>query len=149
VRNIFIFSGTPALFDAEVLSFWPHPVNKDASIDDLEKLAVELFFSGLAQQALLRNDVKDSMMNNCFGIAQDLKLRCVDWGFALADIRAPVYMQHSEADEAVPAATVKLTAEMLPNCRLELRTGGEHFSAEALDDFIKTTMLPHYASHRA
>lgn len=149
VRNIFIFSGTPALFDAAVLALWPYPANKDASIGELEEIAGNLFFSGLTREDLKRSDVRDSMMHNCFGIAQDLKLRCVDWGFALTEITSPVHMQHSETDEAVPAAAAKLTAAMLPNCRLELRQSGGHFSAEELDSFIRTTMLPHYGGERA
>jgi len=42
-----IFSGIPALYDPKILSCWPYEVKKDASIAELEKLAHELFFSGL------------------------------------------------------------------------------------------------------
>src|SRR3972149_4553555 len=85
VRNIFIFSGTPALYDERVLLLWPYEVKKDASMIELERSAKEIFFSNVSQEDLLRNDIKDSMMNNCFGIAQDLKLRCMDWGFDLSE----------------------------------------------------------------
>lgn len=143
-RNIFIFSGTPALYDERVLSHWPYPANQDASIDELERLAEELFFSGLSDQALQRADIVDSRMNHCFGIAQDLKLRCQDWGFRLAELQTPVYMQHSELDESVPLVTAQMTAGLLPKCRLEVRKQGGHFSDEDLDAFIRSTMLPHY-----
>ena len=81
------------------------------------------------------------MMNNCFGIAQDLKLRCVDWGFNVCDVRSNTYMQHSKQDQNVPFITASLTAVMLPNCKLEIREAGEHFSKESLDEFIRTTMI--------
>jgi hypothetical protein len=48
-------------------------------------------------------------------------------------------MQHSRTDNFPP---VEITAELLPNCRLEIRESGEHFSSALLDSFIKTTVLP-------
>ena len=86
VRNIFILSGIPALYDETVLSCWPYEVKRNASLAELEKLAYELFFADLSPEDLAQNDIKDSMMYNCFGIAQDLKLRCLDWGFRLSDL---------------------------------------------------------------
>ncbi len=140
-RNIFIFSGIPALYDDAVLAHWPFPVDKSADIPALKKLARELFFSNLSQEGLLRNDIQDSMMNDCFGIAQDLKIRCLDWGFRLPDVKKFVLMQHSKEDNLIMA---EMTAKLLPNCRLEIRESGEHFSEELLDDFIKTSMAKHY-----
>jgi pimeloyl-ACP methyl ester carboxylesterase len=139
-RNIFIFSGTPALYDDKVAEFWPYELNKNASIAELEKVAKEVFFSNITEEDLLRNDIRDSMMNNCFGIAQDLRLRCVDWGFTLSEVKEPVYMEHSKTDTEVPFITAEMTAKLIPNCRLEAREG-EHFSEEALDNFIRNTML--------
>ena len=147
-RNIFIFSGTPALYDERVLAHWPYPTNQDASIGELEELAEDLFFAGLTEEDMLRPDIVDSRMNHSFGIAQDLKLRCMDWGFTLPELQTPVYMQHSELDESVPVSTAEITAGLLPNCRLEVRKQGGHFSAEELDGFIRSTMLPHYESAR-
>ena len=142
VRSIFILSGTPALYDDGIVAFWPYPIERNAEIGELQMLAKDLFFSGLAEEDLLRNDIRDSMMNNCFGIAQDLRLRCVDWGFCLADVRQHVYMQHSRADSQVPFITAEMTSKMLPDCRFEIREHGEHFSSEILDDFIETAMIP-------
>jgi pimeloyl-ACP methyl ester carboxylesterase len=140
VRTIFIFSGTPALCDDRILALWPYPVNKNASIGELQSLAKDLFFSNLSAEGLLRDDIKDSMMNDCFGIAQDFKLRCNDWGFSLSEVKALVYMQHSKEDDQVPFVVAEMTAKLLPNCRFEAREKGEHFSKEILDDFIKTAM---------
>jgi pimeloyl-ACP methyl ester carboxylesterase len=146
VRNIFIFSGIPALCDDRILAFWPHPVNKNASIGELESLARDLFFSNLSPEDELRDDIKDSMRNDCFGIAQDFRLRCNDWGFSLAEVKAFVYMQYSKEDNQVPFVTAEMTAKRLPNCRFEAREKGEHFSDEMLDDFIKTVVTGYYAS---
>jgi len=40
----------------------------------------------------------------------------------------------------VPFRTAVRTAELLPNCELELAETGPHFSNEVLDDFIRTTI---------
>lgn len=140
VRNIFILSGTPALYDDDILHFWPYEVNKKASMTELEKLAHTLFFSNLSKEDLLRNDIKDSMMNNCFGIAQDFKLRCVDWGFTLPEVSVNVYMQHSKADNEIPLITAEMTAKLLPKCWFEIKEKDAHFSKEILDNFIKTVI---------
>jgi len=145
VRNIFILSGTPALFDENVVSHWPYPIVKNASISEMQKLAYELFFSHLSAEDLAKNDVKDSMMNNCFGIAQDLRIRVMDWGFRLSDVQANVMMRHSKSDEAVPFITAELTSKMLPNCQLEVRENDAHFSNDLLDDFIRTVMARSYS----
>ena len=139
-RNIFIFSGTPALYDDNVIEFWPYEIKKNASIAELEKVARGIFFSNPSKEDLLRNDIKDSMMNDCFGIAQDFRLRCVDWGFMLSEVREMVFMEHSKTDTEVPFITAEMTAKLIPNCRLEIRQG-EHFSGETLDDFIRNVML--------
>lgn len=144
VRNIYIFSGIPALYNEEVLSHWPYEVTKHATIAELETIAYELFFSNLSRADLEKNDIRDSMMNHCFGIAQDFKLRCVNWGFHLSDVRANVYMRHSRSDEAVPYMTAWLTSEMLPNCTLETKENGKHFSKEALDEYIETVIAKRY-----
>jgi len=141
VRNLFIFSGMPALYDEVVLSHWQHPPITSTDITKVETLARELFFSNLTEDALKQNDIKDSMMNNCFGVAQDFLLRFKDWGFSLSDVKAHVFMRHSKTDDSVPFAAAIRTAELLPNCELDLLESGPHFSNEALDDFIEKTML--------
>jgi len=141
VQRIFIFSGIPALYDEQVLSDWPYPILRNGTMADHQKLAHELFFQNLTSDDLKKNDVRDSMMYNCFGVAQDLKLRFMDWGFRLSDVKAKVFMRHSKSDEGVPFTTAVRTAELLPNCELELLETGPHFSKEALDDFIAKTMV--------
>ena len=140
VRNIYIFSGTPALYNEQICALWPYPVNKTASIPELKQLAKDLFFSNLSAEDFQRNDIKDSMMHDGFGIAQDFKLRCGDWGFSLSDVSAFVYMEHSKEDNQVPFITAEITAKLLPNCRFDARENGEHFSKELLDNFLETVI---------
>ncbi len=141
-RNIFIFSGIPALYDETVVSHWPYPVEKDASIADMEKLAYELFFSGLSPDDQARREIQDSMKNNCFGPALDLRIRGMDWGFYLSDVHQKVYLQHSRLDEGF--ITAEITAQMLPHGTFLARETEGHFSKELLEDFIQTVMAGFY-----
>jgi pimeloyl-ACP methyl ester carboxylesterase len=141
VRNIYIFSGTPALYDEIVRSEWPYDLTHNQDMDALKKLARELFFSHLTEADLLKNDVRDSLMHDGFGVAQDFKLRALDWGFKLSDLKGKVLMRHSKCDDSIPFQTAVRTAELIPNCELELTETGPHFSKEALDDFIERTMV--------
>jgi len=141
VHNIYIFSGIPALYDAVVLSHWPYKAVKDQSVAELEALAHELFFAHLTDEDRNKHDIRDSMMNNSFGVAQDLRLRFMDWEFRLSDVKAQVYMRHSKCDDSVPFETAIRTSELLPHCQLQLTETGLHFSEELLDDFIQVTIM--------
>jgi pimeloyl-ACP methyl ester carboxylesterase len=140
VHNIFIFSGIPALYDDRVLEVWPYPIQRNASIAEMKKVAREVFFPNITNEDRVSDDVRDSLMNDCFGIAQDLRIRCMDWGFALSDVKQAVYMVHSRTDGAVPLSTAERTVNLIPNCQLEIREG-EHFSEEALGTFLVNTVL--------
>ncbi len=144
VRNIFILSGIPALYDQGICTYWPHQMNPNASIPELEKLAKELFFANLSNDDLQKDDVRDSMMNDCFGIAQDLKIRGMDWGFRLSEVKAKVYMQHSKDDPSIPLVTAEMTCRLLPNSELNVKETDVHFSKELLNEFIQAKMARNY-----
>jgi len=141
-RRVFILSGIPALCDDAVLAHWPHPSNRGATVAEMQPVARAVFFSGLPAGALAQPDVRDAMMHDCFGPALDLSIRAMDWGFSLAEVRAPVTMRHSREDLF---AAAELTARLLPDCTLEAREHDPHFSPEVLDDFITSVMARHYA----
>ncbi len=136
VRRLYIFSGIPALYDPPIAACWPHPLNQAASLPDLQKLAHDLFFANRSAEDVQRDDLRDSLRNEGFGLAQDFKLRGNDWGFTLADVQTPVVMEHSRDDESVPFAAAELTAQRLPRCRFDIREQGGHFSPELLADFL-------------
>jgi hypothetical protein len=114
----------------------------------MEALAHDLFFSNVSGEDLESSDVKDSMSNNCFGIALDLILRCSDWGFKLSEIKPNIYMQHSRGDSNIPMITAQLTANMLPHCELRIKETDEHFSPPALDEFIETVILRNFENEK-
>ena len=141
VRNVYILSGTPALYDETVLSAWPYPPLRNKSIAELEVLSYDLFFANLTAKDLKNNDLRDSTMNHAFGVAQDLRLRFMDWGFSLSDVRGRIFMRHSKEDQSVPYETAIRTAELLSDCELELTETGPHFSPQTLDEFLERTVI--------
>ena len=142
VRSLYILSGTPALYDDAVLAHWPYPVDRQASLAALQNVAHELFFAHLSPADLAKDEIRDSMRNDCFGIAQDLKIRCLDWGFRLEEVNCQVNMRHSRADESVPLVTAELTAQKLPNCRLEIREHEPIFRRQSSIVLSITSWLP-------
>ena len=140
-RNIYVFSGTPALYDEEVRKKWPFSQADELTIEEAQKIAYEVFFSNFSEEDKKRDDVKDSMANNCFGEAQNLRIRFKDWGFKLSEIKSKVYMQHSKNDEVLPYIMAVRTAELLPNCELDLLEEGRHFTNDQYEAFIQKTVM--------
>ena len=62
------------------------------------------------------------------GACHDLVLYTRPWGFALSDIRRPVFLWHGESDTIVPAALGRRVARAIPDCRSFWRPGEGHFS---------------------
>lgn len=147
-RNIFIYSGTPALYDEEVQKIWPFPIPGEISVEDSQKIAYEVFFSHFSEEDKKANHVKDSMANNCFGEGQNLRIRFKDWGFTLSDIKAKVYMQHSKKDDVIPHIMAERTAKLLSDCELELLEEGSHFTDEGYRAFIQKTVMKYFVNNK-
>jgi len=147
-RNIYIFSGIPAMYDDGVLAHWPFEVKKDTDLVEMRKLAHELFFSSLANEDLARNDMRDSIANDGFGIALDFRLRCMDWGFKVPQVNQQVIMRHARFDPGVPLATAEITSAMLPNAALYVEESDIHFSQESLEAFFESAIIPRIQDRR-
>jgi pimeloyl-ACP methyl ester carboxylesterase len=147
VRSIYILSGTPALYEDQIQAAWPYPIDVHAGIPELQKLARDLFFSDLSESDRSRNDVRDSMEHDCFGIALDLRLRCRQWGFSLSDVRQHVHMRHSRGDDQVPFIAAEMTSGLLPDCRFEAVESDAHFSRQLLDEFVESAWIVHYGEN--
>jgi len=140
-RNIYVYSGTPALYDSEVQIKWPFPISREITVEDSQKIAFEVFFSHFTEQEKEQDYIKDSMANNCFGEGQNLRLRFKDWGFNLSEIKVKVYMQHSKKDEVIPYLMAERTAKLLCDCEFELLEEGGHFTVEGYESFIQNTVI--------
>lgn len=143
-RNIYIYSGTPALYDIEVQKYLPalpFSIKKQLTIEESQKIAYEMTFSNLSEEDFKKDSIKDSMANNCYGEAQNLRIWFKDWGFKLQDIQSSVYIQHGKKDEYIPYQMVQRTAKLFQNCKLELLDDGTHFNEEKYKSFIQETII--------
>jgi len=148
VRNVYVFSGTPALYDEEVQKGWPFPVAKNLTLEESRQIAYEVFFSHCTEKDREQNDVKDSMANNCFGEAQNLRIRFKDWGFTLPEIKSKVFMQHSKKDGVIPYPLAVRTAALLRSYELELLDEGDHFTVERYESFLQRTVIKNFDTLR-
>ena len=62
------------------------------------------------------------------GACHDLMLYTRPWGFALSDIRRPVFLWHAESDTIVPIALGRRVARAIQDCRSFWYPGEGHFS---------------------
>ena len=144
VQRIFIYSGLPALCETDVMNAYPNlpDVKKEyafyrqASLEDIAKSLYKMYLASLSEEVLELIDFRDSMANNCFGMAREAKLQSLDWGFNLKDVRPPVLMQHSKIDQEAPFAAARKTSDLLPDCTLQILENAPHFSEETLSAFF-------------
>jgi pimeloyl-ACP methyl ester carboxylesterase len=75
-------------------------------------------------------------------IVDDARLFGRDWGFRLADVKAPVRWWHGDADNIVPLRDAQAAVDLLPDAELILRTEESHLGGFATADevlaFIRT-----------
>ncbi len=144
VQRIFIYSGLPAMCETDVMNTYPNLQNvkkeyafyRQSSLEQIAKSLYEMYLAPLPEEVLALDDFRDSMANNCLGMAREAKLQSLDWGFVLKDVRQPVFMQHSKTDEEAPFAAAMKTAALLPDCALHTLENAPHFSEETLTAFF-------------
>src|SRR5271165_5220551 len=69
-------------------------------------------------------------------IVDDARLFGRDWGFRLADVKAPVVWWHGDADHIVPLGGAKAAAATLPDAELVLRPQESHLGGFAAADEV-------------
>jgi pimeloyl-ACP methyl ester carboxylesterase len=71
---------------------------------------------------------REAFRHGARGPAWDGYLYSQPWGFALEEIRSPVFLWHGEADVIVPAAMGRELAERIPGCRAKFYPEDGHLS---------------------
>lgn len=79
--------------------------------------------------AAVIKDWEETFRQGPFGMAWDFLLYALPWGFALADVRVPVFLWHGEDDWNVSVAFGRAVAGALPNCRAGFWPGEGHLAA--------------------
>jgi len=69
----------------------------------------------------------EALAHGAYGTAWDYRLLGGDWGFALEEIRVPVFLWHGMADGLVPISHAERLAAALPDGRFRPVAGRGHF----------------------
>ena len=70
------------------------------------------------------------LSHDAAGPAREAQLQARDWGFGRSAIACPVDLWHSEADDMVPFAAARLSAEGLPNAVWHTQAEPSHFASD-------------------
>ena len=76
-------------------------------------------------------------------IVDDARLFGRDWGFRLADVKAPVRWWHGDADNIVPLRDAQSAIALLPNAELVLRPEESHLGGFATADEVLAFIRSH------
>jgi pimeloyl-ACP methyl ester carboxylesterase len=76
-------------------------------------------------------------------IVDDARLFGRDWGFRLADVKAPVRWWHGDADNIVPLRDAQSAVALLPNAQLVLRPDESHLGGFATTDEVLAFIRSH------
>jgi pimeloyl-ACP methyl ester carboxylesterase len=76
-------------------------------------------------------------------IIDDARLFGRDWGFRLADVKAPVRWWHGDADNIVPLRDAQAAVDLLPDGELILRTEESHLGGFATADEVLAFIRSH------
>jgi pimeloyl-ACP methyl ester carboxylesterase len=93
-------------------------------------------------EGMFIDDILLSIKGRCQAFVDDLRLFGRDWGFRLADVKAPVRWWHGDADPLVPLAAVQAAVSRLPDAELILRPGESHLSGFATADEVLEILRP-------
>jgi pimeloyl-ACP methyl ester carboxylesterase len=77
-------------------------------------------------QDMYLESVLEAYRNGWRGHAWELIVLNRPWGFALEQIRVPIYLWHGEADQLVPPVMGHYLADRIPDCTAEFIPGSGH-----------------------
>lgn len=98
---------------------------------------------------MFQEDLILGSRRNMSAIALDVALFGRPWGFALGDVRVPVYLRYGDADRIVPASHGQHLAERLPNARLRVYSGEGHLGSLGASREVIDTILEHWTEPAA
>ena len=93
-------------------------------------------FADPEMEAVFVDDIVLVVKGRCRAMIDDVRLFGRDWGFRLADVKAPVRWWHGEADPLVSLSAAQAAVSHLPDAELILRPGESHLGGFAAADEV-------------
>ena len=140
VARVCVLSGVPFLGADGVLAAYPgHSQAAYAcyAVADETALRAEfrVFCESIAAEIGEDHDIASALAaifaHDTAGPAREARLQATDWGFDRGAIRCPVDIWHSQADDMVPFAAARLSADGLLNAGWHIQAAPSHFPSEA------------------
>jgi len=97
-------------------------------------------FADPDMEAMFIDDIVVASRRRFGAIAHDAALFGRPWGFNLADIDAPVFWWHGDADNIVPLAHAEHSVALLRAVELEVRSAESHLGGFAAADAVLETL---------
>jgi pimeloyl-ACP methyl ester carboxylesterase len=95
-------------------------------------------FADAEIQAMFIDDIALAARGRFQALIDDLRLFGQDWGFRLADVKAPVLWWHGDADPIVSLNEAQAAVSYLPDVEVILRPGHSHLGGFAdVDDILR------------
>ncbi len=83
------------------------------------------------------------------GVVAEQRLLARDWGFAIDEVKAPVWLWHGEEDGASPIAMARWLAAALPKCQAHFLPGRGAIVAGDVLPFAIATLVDYWNANRA
>lgn len=152
VGRIGILSGVPFIDAPGVLDAYPEDARvayaRYTSSDEAALRAeFRAFCEGIAARLgdneQLSAGLAPILAHDAAGPAREARLQARDWGFGRAAISCPVDLWHSEADDMVPYAAARLSADGLPHAVWHIQEEPSHLASEhTIGDMAATLASP-------
>lgn len=102
----------------------------------------KLAFAVPGMEEMFLDDLNTAAAANGIGAATaDLVLFGRPWGFAVADITAPIRFWHGDADHIVPLSHAEALAERVADAELHVRPGESHLGTMVVGDEAVRTVV--------
>jgi pimeloyl-ACP methyl ester carboxylesterase len=105
-------------------------------------------FKDPALRAMFGDDILLGSKVQMQAMLHDVEIFGRDWGFALSEIKTPIYLLYGDADNIVPLRHGEHMAQRLPNAELRIREGEGHLGGLGASEEIFDDLLSHWPRPR-
>ncbi|QKG29963.1 MULTISPECIES: alpha/beta hydrolase [unclassified Campylobacter] len=139
-HRVYIYSGLGALYDDEVLKGYGEyydEINelyrfaRENSQEDIGKIYLQKYGQSYGDDYL-----KQLIKERYIAMGYDIKLQAMPWGFRIEDVKQPITIRHSIADNEVPYEAALKTANLIKNVKFISVQNDPHFTVESIVEFI-------------
>ncbi|WP_121937790.1 alpha/beta fold hydrolase [Eilatimonas milleporae] len=135
-----ILSGVPFIGMEAVLAAYPedgqasyarYATAGETALRDEFRIFCETMAARFADHAGLSAALTAILAQDVAGPAREARLQARDWGFPPGAVRCPVDLWHAQADDLVPYAAARLSADGLPNAAWHIQADPSHMASDA------------------